>query len=460
MAVEKITQNERPTRVRWAIMACIVMVTMLTYLDRLNLGIAGKYIQDELAISTHTMGWIFSAFLLGYSIFQVPGGWMGDRFGPKNILTGAILLWSIFTAMTGLMPDLIGGRWIGVAGALIFARFLVGVGEAATSPNNNKIIANWIGSGHRGFGTSFTVIGIGLGGALTPPLIAYVMQRWGWRSSFYLSGLIGLFVVLVWEWYVTNTPEEHPRVNASELASIREGRGGKPKIAGEFEKPPWRQILLNRSVWGLSLGYMCQGFPIYFYHTWFFIYLVRVRHLSITQGGFWGSTPYLAIAVLAPIGGWFSDMAVRKLGKRAGRRLAVAIGMCSSGLLLWAGAGIASSTSAIAVLALGAGLNMFATTTFWATCIDLTEDFTGSLSGVMNTFGNLGGWLSPVVSAYVATTFGWNYALYCAAAVSVASAGFFMLVKADKRIDRPEKIEFSEVTVGTPNLPPALDANR
>ena len=460
MSSEKNTQLERPTRVRWAIMSCVVMVTVLTYLDRLNLGIAGKYIQDELSISTHSMGWIFSAFLLGYSIFQVPGGWMGDRFGPKNILTGAILLWSIFTAMTGLMPDLIGGKWIGVAGALIFARFLVGVGEAATSPNNNKIIANWIGSGHRGFGTSFTVIGIGLGGALTPPLIAYIMQRWGWRSSFYLSGLLGLFVVLVWEWYVTNTPEEHPRVNASELDLIREGRGARPKVPGEFEKPPWRQILLNRSVWGLSLGYMCQGFPIYFYHTWFFIYLVRVRHLSITQGGFWGSTPYLAIAVLAPIGGWFSDVAVRKLGKRTGRRVAVTLGMCSSGALLWTGAGIERSTSAIAVLALGAGLNMFATTTFWATCIDLTEDFTGSLSGVMNTFGNLGGWLSPVVSAYLATRFGWNYALYCAAIVSVASAGLFLLVQADKKIGHAEKLEYAETAVGPSNLPPALDANR
>ena len=437
MAVGQATSLGKPTNVRWAIMACVVMVTILTYLDRLNLSIAGKYLQDELTLSTQQMGWVFSAFLLGYSIFQIPGGWAGDKYGPKNILTGAILLWSLFTALTGFAPELFLVRWVGVVGSLVIVRFLVGLGEAANSPNNNKIVGNWIGSEHRGIGSSFAVLGIGIGGALTPPLISSIMQRWGWRSSFYLSGFVGLFAVLIWEWYVTNTPEEHTSVNAAELALIRAGRKGKSK-AGGLDKTPWLKMLSNRSVWGLSLGYMCQGFPIYFYHTWFFIYLVRVRHLSITQGGFWGSTPYLAIAILAPIGGWFSDAAVRRFGKRIGRRVAVAIGMCSSGLMLWAGAGISSSASAIALLALGAGLNMFATTTFWATCIDITEDYTGSLSGIMNTFGNLGGWMSPIVSAYVATHFGWNRALDCAAGVSFASALFFLMVKADKKVDVDE----------------------
>jgi ACS family glucarate transporter-like MFS transporter len=422
-------------------MACVVMVTVLTYLDRLNLSIAGKYIQDELALSTRMMGWVFSAFLLGYSIFQVPGGWAGDRYGPKNILTGAILLWSLFTALTGLAPDFVPSHGIGVVMSLMIARFLVGVGEAANSPNNNKIVANWIGTEHRGFGSSFTVLGIGIGGAATPPLIAWVMQHWGWRSSFYLSGLLGLFVVLIWEWYVTNTPEEHTQVNPEELAIIRSGRSPKPKLGTEMHrnKPPWKTMLSNCSVWGLLLGYLCQGFPIYFYHTWFFIYLVRVRHFGITESGFWGSTPYLAIAILAPLGGWFSDFAVRKTGKRVGRRLAVCMGMISSALLLWVGGGASNSALAIGLLAVAAGFNMFAATTFWASCIDVTEHFTGSLSGLMNTFGNLGGWLSPIVSAYVATRFSWNRALDCAAIVSMASAAFFLLVRADQKVDKSDK---------------------
>lgn len=440
MSVGATDVSAKPTQVRWGIMACVVMVTVLTYLDRLNLGIAGKYIQDELSLSTHMMGWVFSAFLLGYALFQVPGGWAGDRYGPKNVLTGAILLWSLFTALTGLAPDLILNRWIGVAGSFMLVRFLVGVGEAANSPNNNKIVANWVGSEHHGIGSSFTILGIGIGGALTPPLIAWLMQHWGWRSSFYLSGLLGLFVVLIWEWYVTNTPEEHTQVNAEELTIIGRQRSPTGNKGRVLRPPPWKQMLSKPSVWGILLGYMCQGFPIYFYHTWFFIYLVRIRHLSVTQGGFWGATPYISIAFLAPVGGWFSDLAVRKFGRRRGRRIAVVVGMLSSALMIGLGSEADSRAEAIALLALGAGLNMFAASTYWATCIDMTEEFTGSLSGLMNTFGNLGGWLSPIVSAYVATHFGWNRALDFAAVVTITSALLFLLVRADEKVDKVEEL--------------------
>lgn len=441
MSIEPVPRPGIPTRFRWAIMACIVMVTVLTYLDRLNLGIAGKYIQDELAFSTETMGWVLSAFLLGYSLFQVPGGWAGDRFGPKKVLTTAIVLWSVFTALTAAAPGLPISRWIGVVGSLMLVRFLVGVGEAAAAPSCNKLVANWIGSDQHGAGSSAFVMGIGIGGAFTPPLIAWVMERWGWRSSFYLSGLLGLLVALVWQWYVTNLPEENPRVNTAELALIHRARVGKKCASTSVTGTPWRQMLSDRTVWGVLLGYFCQGFPIYFFHTWFFIYLVRVRHLTISQGGLWGSTPYIAIAFLAPTGGWFSDRAVKRLGKRVGRRLAVCLGMFSSSVLMWIGAAASSSREAITLLALAAGCNMFSATTFWATCIDVTDQSTGSLSGLMNTFGNLGGWLSPIVSAYVATRFGWNRALDCAALVSIASGLFFLMVRADQKVDTARRAD-------------------
>jgi ACS family glucarate transporter-like MFS transporter len=441
----KVAGAEKPTKVRWAIMACLVMVTTLTIMDRLNLGISGKFIQDELKLSTQMMGWVFSAFLLGYSLFQVPAGWVGDRYGPKNVLTGAILLWSLFTALCGFAPDLVIGRWIGAAGAFIVVRFLVGVGEAANAPNSNKIVSNWIGSGQRGIVSSFLTLGIGIGGTLTPPLIAWIAERWGWRFSFYISGLLGLFVVLIWEWYVTNTPNEHPKVNAQELSLIQAGSQARRRTNGEFRKTPWKKMLSNRSVWGILLGYMCQGFPIYFFHTWFFIYLVRVRHLSISEGGMWGSTPFLAVAIMAPLGGWFSDVAVRRFGKRNGRRIAVFTGMLSSALLIWVGAAVNGSASAVLLLALGGGLNMFAAVTYWATCIDLTNEFAGSLSGMMNTLGNLGGWLSPVVSAYLATHYSWKVALDCAAVVTIASALFFLLVRADQKLDQTEEENAGEV---------------
>ena len=187
------------------------------------------------------------------------------------------------------------------------------------------------------------------------------------------------------------------------------------------DKVPWGRIVANRSVIALVLGYFCQGFPIYFFHTWLFIYLVRVRGFSLTEGGLYGATPYLAIAVASPLGGIFSDFAVRIFDKAWGRRVAVWLGMFCSAALMWAGAHASNKVTAILLLASAAGCNMFASVTFWAACIDLGQQFSGSVAGLMNTFGNLGGWLSPIVSAYVATKFGWTAALTLAAVITVGS---------------------------------------
>lgn len=428
-------QPQPATNVRWRIMAFVTVVTILTYMDRLNLSIAGKYIQDEFSLSTQTMGWVFSAFLLGYALLQIPGGWAGDRFGPRNVLTFAILAWSVFTALTALAPALPVAKWFGVVASLLLVRFFVGVGEAASSPNTNKVVAAWVGPVHRGLGSSFTIVGIGIGGAMTPPLISWTMQRFGWRSTFYAAGVVGILIAFAWHWYVTDTPQEHPGVNAAELANIHSLTGhGEAVRSAKNVQPPWAKMLRSRSVWGLALGYFCQGFPIYFFHTWFFIYLVRVRHITITQSGLWGTTPYLAIALLTPLGGMYSDAACRRFGKRMGRIVAVWTGMGLSALLIWVGSTRNSSSAAILLLALGAGFNMFAAVSFWASCIDLSEEYTGSISGFMNTFGNLGGWLSPIVTAYVASRLGWNWSLAGAACVTVCSGALFTLVDASQSL--------------------------
>ena len=422
-------------------MALLTGVTMLTYLDRLNLSIAGRDIQTEYAFNTQTMGWIFSAFLLGYALFQIPGGWAGDRYGPRRVLTLTILCWSLLTATTALAPRLPLRAWFGVAWSFAVVRFLSGAGEAAALPTANRIVSNWMGLAHRGRGSSFAVTGIGAGGALTPPLIAWIMQRWGWRSSFYVCGLIGIAFAIVWRLVVTNRPEEHRRINRAELDLIQAGRSmGPPAIPAVRRPTAWDTLLSSRSVWGLVLGYFCQGYPIYFFHTWFFIYLVRVRGFSVTQGGWWGSTPYLAMAVLTPLGGWFSDWAAYRFGKRRGRQLAVWLGMGGSAALIGIGSHSASARQAVLLLALGGGFNLFAATSFWAACIDLTEAHTGALSGLMNSFGNLGGWLSPILTAYLAARFGWNRALECAAIVTIGSGLLWFLVDAGASLD-PKVIE-------------------
>jgi MFS transporter, ACS family, glucarate transporter len=429
----------RPTRVRWQIVALLTLITALTYLDRMNMGIAGKYIQDEFAFSTQTMGWILSAFVLGYALFQVPGGWLGDHFGPRGILTAAILWWSLFTAITGLVPQLPLRGWMGLVWSFILIRFMIGVGEAACLPNSNKIVAFWIGDSRRGVANSLFLAGIGIGGALTPVLITAIMQRWGWAMSFYISGGLGIFVALFWNTFATSRPEQHSRVNAQELNMIHfrsRAPDSQPQVQNiRRAKTPWKKLLGNVSTWCLMLSYFCEGYPNYIFYTWFFIYLVRVRGLTIKQGGLWGAAPFLAILILAPLGGWFSDRAVSRFGKRRGRQLTVWVGMTASALLLTLGANTSRNVMGILFLCGALGFNMFATSTWWATCNDLSQNFSGSLSAMMNTWGNLGGWISPILTAYIAVHLGWTQALDFAALITLLAGVLWIPLNADQNLE-------------------------
>lgn len=427
-------------RKRTQILFLVMLSVALTYLARVNLSVAGHAVQLDLHFNTVTMGWVFSAFLLGYALMQVPSGWAADRFGPRRVVTVAVLVWAVFTALTGLVTLLPLARWMGVAAAFMLVRFMVGVGEAACFPAGNKLVANWMGSEARGWGASFNVIGVGLGGAVTPPLITWVLLRWGWRWSFYVCAGIGVIFALVWYLVVRNRPEPSPDTvpeeNAKQLAPNVSSRNAPIR-----QPVPWARLLRSSSVWGLIFGYFCQGYPIYFYYTWIFIYLTRARGLTVQQGGIWGTLPYLSIAVLAPFGGLFSDSVSRRFGKKRGRQIAVWTGMFASALLLWLGSRASNNITAIVLLAGASGSNMFAAPTFWATSIDLTPRFAGSLSGLMNMFGNLGGWLSPIVTAYIAIRLGWSQALLVAAFVTIGSGMCFIFVDAGHCLDKVGQYE-------------------
>ncbi len=427
--------NPRPTRVRWRIAALLTLITALTYVDRLNMGIAGKQIQDEFHFSTQTMGWILSAFVLGYAIFQLPGGWAGDRYGPRRLLTFAIVWWSIFTAATAIVPWIPVPAWISLAATFFVARFLIGVGEAAALPNSNKVIAYWMGQSRRGLGNSIFLMGVGVGGTISPMLIAYLAENFGWRASFLVCGVMGVVLATVWHLYATNRPAEHPRVNAAEMRIIEASQRALHSAAPDplpRARPsvPWRKLLSNRSAWALTVSYFCEGYPNYIYYAWFFLYLVRVRGMTVQQGGRWGALPFLAIVLLAPLGGMLSDRAVARFGRRRGRQVMVWVGMTASAALLTLGAHTANNATAILLLSGAVGFNIFATSSWWATCIDLTRNYSGSLSALMNTWGNLGGWLSPILTAYIATHWGWTRALDFAAIVTLAAPVLWVFVNA------------------------------
>jgi len=428
--------SQRPTVVRWQILAILSLIMVVTAFGRLNLGIAGKSIQEEFHLSTQAMGWIFGAFAFGYALFQIPSGWAADRFGPRKTLTLAILWWATLTIAMNAVPSLALRLSLNLAWTFGVIRFLTGLGEAASYPNANRIVAFWTTKSERGIGSSLLLGGVGAGGVMAPALFAATMQRWGWRSSFLVSGMLAVIVAVTWFLFSTNRPEEHDRVNAAELEILTADRRS-DGVACASNKTPWRNILSDRSVWGLLISYFFHGYTPFIYFTWFFIYLTRVRGLTIAKGGLWATTPFIAMTILSPIGGWLSDRAVKRYGVKRGRQSTVWIGMTTSALLLWIGSRTGNNTAAILLLAGAAGFSNFAAPSWWASCIDLAPNHSGSLSALMNTCANSAGGIAPVLTGYIATNFGWIRALDFAALMSFTAGVVWIFVDASNSVESP-----------------------
>jgi MFS transporter, ACS family, glucarate transporter len=429
--------NPISTRVRWKVVALLAFVAGLTYFDRLNLGIVGKNIQEEFKFSTQTMGWILGSFSLGYAWFHVPGGWLADRFGPRRVLAGAVLWFSLFTALTAMAPTLPFLNWLGFGWAFAITRFLMGVGESAAMPVGNKLMGHWLGPKERGFGTSVFLAGVGGGGILAPVLITWMARGWGWRTPFLALGVVGLLAAYVCYAYVTDRPQENSRVNAAELALILGDTESQSHSARRDLEPkvPWGRLFSTPAIWGLMISHFCLVYPVYIFFTWFFIYLVKVRGMALSKASFWGSAPFVANIILVPLWGWISDRASSRIGKRRGRQATAWLGIACSSLLLLSGSHTSNSTLALLQLTLAAGFNFAASAILWTTCNDVSTKSSGSISGIMTTFGSLGGWASPVVTAAIAARLGWSYALDFAALVTAFSGLAWFFIDAGKTIE-------------------------
>ena len=431
------------TAFRWRVMGMVMLIMAVTALNRLNLSIAGKTIEEEFAFDTIKMGRIFSSFLWGYALFQIPWGYICDRLGPMRTLTASILCFGLGAGLMGFAPQLAASTGFSVLLAFLVIRFFTGVGEAAISPGCVRVIASWTSVRERGFASGLQSAGLGLGGTLTPIFIAWATIHYGWRISFYLCSAFALFTVVIWRATATDWPEQHKKVNAAELAEIHPAvRVGSDQrlLMMNARTVPWLKMLSSLSVWGLILAYGCQGYAFYVYYNWFYFYAVKVRGLQMMQAAAWTSAPFLAMALLSPVGGWFSDRLSRRSGRRQGRIWAVWLGMGVSAILLILGSHLSITVIALPMIALAAGFNYFATSNFWASCIDLAPEFSASLSGLMNTVGNIGGAISSTATAYLAVHQGWSRALDVAALITLGSGLLFSVVNAGRTIEEASQL--------------------
>jgi len=421
--------EHKPSRVRWRILGLLFLISVVTYIDRVNISIAGKELMPVLGLSAVQMGTVFSSFVLGYALFQIPGGWMGDRWGSRRILTLAVLWWSLFTVLTAKADHLFSSKLIGVLGSLILIRFLIGVGEAAALPNFNRTVANWLAPSERGLGMGVSIGGIGLGSAMTPPLVAWLMIQYGWKTAFYVTGSLGIGVAGAWYLSSRDDPRKHPGVNQQELDWITRTSGESQSALPA--KQSMADLLKTRSVWFLTLSYTMLGYIAYIYLSWFFLYLVNVRHFTVLQGSFWASGPFIAMALFCPLGGWLSDRLTKKYGRREGRNGVGGAGMLLTGLLIFSGAMAREPYTAIVLLSLGAGILYATVGAYWASTIDLSHEHSGALSGLMNMGANLGGTLSPTLTPLIGEAWGWPAALTVAAGVALLGSLLWLGVKYD-----------------------------
>lgn len=407
------------SRARYSLLGFTTVLAVITYLDRVAISSAAPAVRSELGLDAVQMGWVFSAFTWAYAAFEIPSGWMGDVMGPRKVLTRIVLWWSAFTAATGLAWNF---------SSLVLARFLFGMGEAGAFPNTSRSFAKWFPVSERGAAHGWVFMGTRLGGALAPPLVVMLMSAIGWRQTFFVFG--GFGVVWAWFWWrwFRDEPSRHPSVNEAELAIIEAGTA-----TSEAPKFPWNEL------WSVNLlliygMYFTMGYTLYFNLTWLPTYLKDVRGFTLQQAG-WLSAVVLFTGGLATyFGGRLTDALVTKYGLKVGRSMGV-VTLPIAAMLLLAAAMTENSLAAAILLAATLGVADLSVSSCWAICHDIGGRYAGIVTGAMNTWGNIGGALSPLVVGYAVGWWNsWTLPFYITAGVYIFGAVCTLLVNPRKRM--------------------------
>lgn len=388
-------------------------ISVVTYIDRVNISVTARHMMPALGLTDQEMGWVFSSFVIGYALFQIPGGWLGDRWGARMVLTVALLWWSCFTAFTALAPASSLAGLLGMVGALALTRFLLGMGEAVALPNFNRAVADWLPAHERGLGIGIAIGGIGVGAAITPPLTAWIMVNYGWQTAFYLSATLGIGLAGIWWGLARDRPSAHPWSSAKEQAFVE------PASCRPAPSISWASLRRTPTIWWLVLSYSCLGYVAYVYMSWFYLYLVNVREFGVLRGGLFAATPFVAILISCPLGGWVTDRLALRYGITRGRTITGVTGMVFAAGSIGLGAVADSPYLAIAALSVGAGWLYFTVGAYWSSTSDLSKTHAGVLSGLMNMGANIGGAISPTVTPWLAHQYGWPVSLGTAAGIAL-----------------------------------------
>jgi len=408
--------TDAPTRTRWLILFLISLMYLICYMDRSNISVAQPEIAKAFGLSKAAFGVVLSAFTWAYALGQIPAGWMGDRFGPKRVLTAIMSWWSVAAVATGAALGLT---------SLFGARFFLGLGEAGAFPVASRGMQLWFPRSERGRIQGTTHFFSRLAVAVTPLVAGTIMLAFGWRAIFYIFGSLGLIWSLGFAVYYRNRPEEHSRVNRAELAQIRglTADGEIQTLAASRQAAPWKRILRSPNMWFIALGYCCFFFGTNFYLTWYPTYLREHRHLTVQAFRIIGSVPLFAGMAGDLVGGSLSDLMFRLTGKaRLSRSVVAAPGFLLSGIFLVPAAMTESTWTSVLCLATSFFFLEFVIGPAWAVPMDVGGLFSGTVTGVMNMAGALAASVTPLIFGYYFGKGSWMAPFFITSGVMLVGA--------------------------------------
>ena len=380
------------SRTRYKVLGVAVLLAGITYLDRICIAITAPDMMRELGLSKVQMSWVFSAFTAAYALFEIPTGHWGDKIGTRRVLTRIVVWWSSFTILTATAFNY---------GSLLAVRFLFGAGEAGAWPNVARTFSRWFPLAERGTVQGIFFMGAHLAGGLTPLLVTYLLHWLHWRSLFVVFGSIGFVWALYWWRWFRDEPSEHSQVSAAERAVIEQGRT--PQPVHEMTWKRWGRLLSNPNVLALCGQYFTQSYGFMFYITWLPTYLRTVRGFEDPATFSIVSGLPLTFSVAADLlGGITSDRMTRRYGPRLGRALVGGGSLMAAGLLLIAGVWVADPILAAILIGLAGGASAFLLGAACGTCQDIGGNHVGVVGAAMNTSGQIGAFLCPLVVGYFA----------------------------------------------------------
>lgn len=369
------------------VLGLVCIMYFITYIDRVNIATAASDIQKELGLSNTQLGFAFSAFAYPYLLFQVAGGWVGDRFGPRRTLFWCGVVWALATILTGFITGLL---------TLVLARVLLGFGEGATFPTATRAMQDWTPAGQRGLAQGLTHSFARLGNAATPPLIAALMVAVTWRGSFVLLGLVSLLWVLVWVFYFRNDPKDHPAITEAELLRLPMRR----TQAAVEKRVPWRPLL--RRMWPVTLTYFCYGWCLWLYLNWLPLFFKNSYNMDIKKSAIFASGVFFAGVIGDSVGGVLSDAILARTGNVRFARLSVCVaGFVGAFLSLLPILFYRDLTVAALCLSGGFFFAEIVIGPIWSVPMDIAPQYSGTAAGLMNSGSALAAIVSPLLAGYL-----------------------------------------------------------